>query len=216
MSTKNRYFKELNPWYVPYNCSLNNPKEPISLADEDDVLIFESRFESGNLKKAIQIDKFEYELVLKPDHNTKNYTQWFYFKMSNTRKYREYILHIINFVKPDSQYNNGMMPLVYSKKEAEVNNIGWYRTGYDIAYYQNNQPHCKIFGESSDGKTNGGGAKYASMGAGTLSSQKEPQNLYTLSFKLSLKHDKDEVYVAMCYPYTYTDCVNFLDKICAP
>ena len=66
------------------------------------MLIFESRFESGNLKKAIQIDKFEYELVLKPDHNTKNYTQWFYFKISNTRKYREYIFHIINFVKPDS------------------------------------------------------------------------------------------------------------------
>ena len=43
--------------------------------------------------------------------------------------------------------------------------------------------------------------------------QKEPSSLYTLSFKVSLKHDKDEVYVAMCYPYTYTDCVNFLDKI---
>lgn len=31
-----------------------------------------------------------------------------------------------------------MMPLFYSKKEAELNNIGWYRSGYDIAYYQNN------------------------------------------------------------------------------
>jgi len=63
------------------------------------------------------------------------------------------------------------MPLVYSKKEAEANNIGWYRTGYDIAYYQNNQPHCKIFGESSDGKNNnGGGGKYSSIGSGSLAS----------------------------------------------
>lgn len=110
-STKNRYFQELNPWYVPYQSkggkqSTKSIKQPDgcspNIADEDDVLVFESRFESGNLKRAIQLDKNEYELVLKPDHNTKNYTQWFYFRMSNTRKYREYIFHIINFVKPDS------------------------------------------------------------------------------------------------------------------
>ena len=143
-SVKNRYFKELKPWYVPYNVGIEK-----DLANEDDVLIFESRFESGNLKKAIQVDKSEYELVLKPDYNTKNFTQWFYFKISNTRKYREYTFHIINFVKPDSQFNNGMMPLFYSKKEADAYKIGWYRSGYDIAYYQNNQPLCKIFGEAS-------------------------------------------------------------------
>ena len=135
-SSKNRYFKELKRWYVPYNCS--EDKKENNLAQEDDVLIFESRFESGNLKKAIQVDKSEYELVLKPDYNTKNFTQWFYFKISNTRKYREYVFHIINFVKPDSLFNNGMMPLFYSKKEAEMHQIGWYRQGYDIAYYQNN------------------------------------------------------------------------------
>lgn len=49
-STKNRYFKELKPWYVPYNCSIDKKD---NLANEDDVLIFESRFESGNLKKVI-------------------------------------------------------------------------------------------------------------------------------------------------------------------
>jgi hypothetical protein len=30
-----------------------------------------------------------------------------------------------------------MKPLIYSQKEAEANNIGWYRDGYNIAYYQN-------------------------------------------------------------------------------
>ena len=98
-SSKNRYFKELKPWYVPYSCSVEKKD---NLEQEDDVLIFESRFESGNLKKAIQVDKSEYELVLKPDYGTKNFTQWFYFKINNTRKYREYVFHIINFVKPDS------------------------------------------------------------------------------------------------------------------
>jgi len=40
-------------------------------------------------------------------------------------------------MKPESTYNHGMKPLVYSAKEAEINNIGWYRDGYNIAYYQN-------------------------------------------------------------------------------
>ena len=142
---KNRYFKTLNPWYKPYSYSTTaaqhaakmNPASPAptKTTDEDDVIIFESRFESGNLKKVIQVDRNEYELILKPDYGTKNYTQWFYFKMSNTRRYREYTFHLINFVKPDSQFNDGMMPLFYSTKEAASNNVGWYRAGYDIAYY---------------------------------------------------------------------------------
>lgn len=49
----------------------------------------------------------------------------------------------------------------------------------------------------------------------TASNQKEPQNLYTLSFKFSLKHDKDEVYIAMCYPYTYTDMLKMTENIYA-
>lgn len=59
---------------MPYSCDLSKTKNRSTDKNEDDVLIFESRFESGNLKKAIQIEKNEYELVLKPDHNTKNYT----------------------------------------------------------------------------------------------------------------------------------------------
>ena len=34
----------------------------------DTTLIFESRFESGNLLKAFQINEFEYDLELKQDH----------------------------------------------------------------------------------------------------------------------------------------------------
>ena len=65
---KNRYFRTLNPWYRPYQ-----PVDGAALA-EDDVLLFESRFESGNLKKVIQMDRNEYELILKPDYGTRNYT----------------------------------------------------------------------------------------------------------------------------------------------
>lgn len=49
-------------------------------------LIFESRFESGNLAKAVKITSGYYELYLRPDMYTNRHTQWFYFRVSNTRK----------------------------------------------------------------------------------------------------------------------------------
>jgi hypothetical protein len=44
--------------------------------------------------------------------------------------------------------------------------------------------------------------------------QKEPTTFYTLSFKFNVKYDNDEIFIAMCYPYTYSDSVSFLDKTC--
>jgi cytosolic carboxypeptidase protein 2/3 len=71
----------------------------------DDTLQFESRFESGNLRRAVQVGSFEYDLILKYDYGTTNYTQWFYFRVKNTRKDATYKFNIINLVKPESSYN---------------------------------------------------------------------------------------------------------------
>lgn len=38
--------------------------------------------------------------------------------------------------------------------------------------------------------------------------------MYTLSFKVQFKHDNDEIYFAYCYPYTFTDCLKHLAKVC--
>ena len=43
---------------------------------------------------------------------------------------------IVNFSKPDSQYNVGMKPVMYSIKEAEKNGVGWQRTGDQIRYFR--------------------------------------------------------------------------------
>lgn len=60
------------------NCHPNPP--------ENGDLIFESRFESGNLSKAVKITPTYYELYLRPDMYTNRHTQWFYFKVTNTKK----------------------------------------------------------------------------------------------------------------------------------
>ena len=47
----------------------------------DKTLVFESRFESGNLNLAVKVNENEYNLILQNDINTKGHTQWYYFKV---------------------------------------------------------------------------------------------------------------------------------------
>ena len=55
-------------------------KNPIPRRIEPDSLLFESRFESGNLAKAVRITDTYYELHLRPDLYTDRHCQWFYFR----------------------------------------------------------------------------------------------------------------------------------------
>ena len=52
---------------------------------EDKTLLFESRFESGNLYLAQKVSDEEYNLLMQNDINTQGHTQWFYFRTVNTR-----------------------------------------------------------------------------------------------------------------------------------
>ena len=48
--------------------------------DPNDVtLLFESKFESGNLYLAQKVSDSEYNLLMQNDINTNGHTQWFYF-----------------------------------------------------------------------------------------------------------------------------------------
>jgi hypothetical protein len=68
-------------------------------------LQFESRFESGNLRRAVKISDTEYDLFLKNDYGTNGFTQWYFFKVKNTRKDKLYRFNIVNMMKPESTYN---------------------------------------------------------------------------------------------------------------
>ncbi|CDW76244.1 zinc carboxypeptidase family protein [Stylonychia lemnae] len=154
------------------------PKSP-----DDYTLVFESRFESGNLRRAIQVYEFEYDLILKPDYNTRGNTQWYYFRVQNMRAGRTYRFNIINLLKPDSLYNHGMRPLMYSEIQAKKYGKGWFRNGKDVCYYQNSMKR----------KTVG--------------------HYYTLTFSVKFPYDNDTIYLAHCYPYTYSDLQRYLNSI---
>uniref|UniRef100_G3T4A3 AGBL carboxypeptidase 3 n=1 Tax=Loxodonta africana TaxID=9785 RepID=G3T4A3_LOXAF len=104
----------------------------------DNTLMFEARFESGNLQKVVKVAEYEYQLTVRPDLFTNKHTQWYYFQVTNTQAEIAYRFTIVNFTKPASLYNRGMRPLFYSEKEAKVHNIGWKRIGDQIKYYKNN------------------------------------------------------------------------------
>nr|XP_009912264.1 PREDICTED: cytosolic carboxypeptidase 3-like [Haliaeetus albicilla] len=114
------------------------PLKQILHQKEDNTLIFEARFESGNLQKVVKVNEFEYQLTLRTDLYTSRHTQWYYFQVSNTQAGMPYRFTIVNFTKRNSLYKHGLRPLLYSEADAKKHKVGWRRTGNEIKYYKNN------------------------------------------------------------------------------
>ncbi|XP_065059496.1 cytosolic carboxypeptidase 1-like [Rhopilema esculentum] len=164
----------------------------ISNVNEDTLSVpslqFESRFESGNLRKAIQIRPFEYDLILNADTNSDHHCQWFYFEVSNMEADVPYRFNIINCEKFNSQFNFGMQPVMYSTKEAEDGQPGWERTGSNVCYYKN------FYLRKIDGLS---GNKY----------------YFTTTFTIRFPHADDVCYLAYHYPYTYSMLKAHISKL---
>ena len=61
----------------------------------------------------------EYDMISSPDINHMGQTQWFYFSVCNAIPGVRYKFNFINLSKPDSMFNYGMRPLMYSRRLAE-------------------------------------------------------------------------------------------------
>ncbi|XP_065651661.1 cytosolic carboxypeptidase 1 isoform X4 [Hydra vulgaris] len=179
-----KYIGNLKP-NLKTHSSLRSLSGPIQLEMiKKDPLIFESRFESGNLRKAIQVRSYEYDLLLNADINTSGHHQWFYFQISNMEPNVSYRFNIINCEKANSQFNFGMQPLLYSMRLSQRGQ-GWIRAGTNICYYKN-------------------------FYVKDLSSHK---HYHTATFTISFPHAKDTCYLAYHYPYTYSLLKNHLQHI---
>ncbi|XP_029366685.1 cytosolic carboxypeptidase 1 isoform X1 [Echeneis naucrates] len=168
---------------------LDIPSCPV-IEDDGESLKFNSQFESGNLRKAVQVRKYEYDLVLNSDINSNHYHQWFYFEVSGMRVGTTYRLNIINCEKSNSQFNYGMQVLMYSVQEAISGRPRWVRTGTDICYYKNHFARSAIAAGGQKGKS-----------------------YYTLTFSTSFSHKDDVCYFAYHYPYTYSTLKMHLSKL---
>lgn len=160
--------EELKPYYTP---SLN-----------DDTLVFESRFESGNLAMAKKVSSTEYNLLLQNDVNSHGHTQWFFFKVSNTQRSLRVKFNIVNLVKGASLYNQGMQVAIYSQNAFLNSSQGWFRGGDDISYFPNGHRR-----ENVASKT-----------------------YFTMTFTYEFPEDNDTVHFAYSVPYTYTQLKEYL------
>ena len=159
----------------------------IPTGPEDKTLIFESRFETGNLLASMKVSDNEYDMVLQNDINTNGHTQWFFFRVSNTRRNQTVKFNILNLAKPDSLYNEGMRVLSFSQLSRDgPEQLSWHRVGHNISY------HTNTFKREG----NRWGRCY-----------------YTLTFTHTFTETNDQVYFAHCFPYTYTDLCDDLSRI---
>ena len=158
-----------------------------TLSDDDLTLIFESRLEWGNLNYALKLSDNEYNILLQNDINTNGHTQWFYFRVGNTRKDLTVRFNLLNFVKPDSLFNYGMKILCLSEKLKNESNIEWHRDGSEIYYYKNWFKREGLIGIE--------------------------KWYYTLTFSYTFRYDNDQVFFAYSLPYSYSDLWDDLSKI---
>ena len=172
----NTVYNELKPYYTLKN-------------KNDNTLIFESRFESGNLLCAFRTsDENCYQLYLQNDTNTTGYIQWFFFRVSNTKKGRKVKFNIINMLRKTCVYNQGLKIMTYSTMAAAKENLGWHRDCYNSIYYANN---LFVYNNNNASKK---------------------RNLHSLSFDYEFKYDNDTVYFANCIPYFYSTLMKELNK----
>ena len=172
----NTVYNELKPYYTLKN-------------KNDNTLIFESRFESGNLLCAFRTsDENSYQLYLQNDTNTTGYIQWFFFRVSNTKKGRKVNFNIINMLRKTCVYNQGLKIMTYSTMAAAKENLGWHRDCYNSIYYPNN---LFVYNNNNVSKK---------------------RNLHSLSFDYEFKYDNDTVYFANCIPYFYSTLMKELNK----
>ena len=172
----NTVYNELKPYYTLKN-------------KNDNTLIFESRFESGNLLCAFRTsDENCYQLYLQNDTNTTGYIQWFFFRVSNTKKGRKVNFNIINMLRKTCVYNQGLKIMTYSTMAAAKENLGWHRDCYNSIYYANN---LFVYNNNNASKK---------------------RNLHSLSFDYEFKYDNDTVYFANCIPYFYSTLMKELNK----
>ena len=92
----------------------------------------------------------------------------------------------MNLAKPQSLYQLGMKPCIYSKKHNKLYGKEWFRGGDDVKYFQNEIPRKSNFHGNGNNQF-----LYNNNGAG-----EGLEYYFTLSFIYEFAEDEDEVWFA--------------------
>lgn len=157
--------KSKNPVIQPFNGMLPGRSE--------DCLIFDSKFEGGNLDRVEMQSSDEYDLYMRVDTNTTGHMHWFYFSVTGIQHKRTVKFNVVNFTRSTTLYAAGMNPAVFSVQEIKNGNSqGWQLGGEQVAF-----------------------------GPSRLKGLKK--KIFSLSFTYKFVHTNDKVWFATAIPYTY-------------
>ena len=94
--------------------------------------------------------------------------------------------NILNLAKPDSLYNEGMKVLAFSSLQKKESGLGWHRIRTNISSSQNNYKRENL---------------------------RVQRYYYTFTFTHEFSKSNDTVYFSHCFPYTYSDLTDDLNRI---
>ena len=202
-------------------------------------IIFDSKFESGNLRMAIKLNseiENEYDLIIRKDYNYEKNYSWFFFSIESDRE-TDIKLNLLNFTKKKIMFDEKekIRILVYNKNDK------WTRNTYNIQYYQNN---IKIFPPTEDTEKNisnniGNNLnnflndkfkedeknndifkifikdKDKDKDKGDKEDLPDNEFFFTLSFcyHVNKTNVNTPIYFALCFPYTYSALQEYLYKL---
>jgi len=113
-------------------------------------------------------------------------------------------LNMVNLMKDDSLYSQGMKPFVFSKKRhLEGDGTKWHRAGFNIEYFYNDKTirtNSKTLDLAFD-------SKYVD------NLKDKFKRINTLSFCYEFQYDNDMVFFTHFAPYSYSDVFRYFCKL---
>ena len=214
---ENHYdFKKLT--YIPEPKNSNDAK-----------IIFDSKFESGNLRMAIKLNsdiENEYDLIIRKDYNCEKNYSWFFFSIECDREC-DIKFNILNFIKKKIMFDEKekIRILVYNEKDK------WTRNTYNVQYYENNikilaswedkekmgsNDEENIFNDKfKEDEKNNDIFKIFDKDKGEKEDVPDTEFFFTLSFcyHVNKNNINSPIYFALCFPYTYSTLQDYLHKL---
>ena len=214
---ENHYdFKKLT--YMPEPKNSNDAK-----------IIFDSKFESGNLRMAIKLNSDidnEYDLIIRKDYNCEKNYSWFFFSIECDREC-DIKFNILNFIKKKIMFDEKekIRILVYNEKDK------WTRNTYNVQYYENNikilaswedkekmgsNDEENIFNDKfKEDEKNNDIFKIFDKDKGEKEDVPDTEFFFTLSFcyHVNKNNINSPIYFALCFPYTYSTLQDYLHKL---
>ena len=209
-------FKKLT--YIPEPKNSNDAK-----------IIFDSKFESGNLRMAIKLNSDfdnEYDLIIRKDYNCEKNYSWFFFSIECDREC-DIKFNILNFIKKKIMFDEKekIRILVYNEKDK------WTRNTYNVQYYENNikilaswedkekmgsNDEENIFNDKfKEDEKNNDIFKIFDKDKGEKEDVPDTEFFFTLSFcyHVNKNNINSPIYFALCFPYTFSTLQDYLHKL---